>query len=63
EKAEVIRPYGGGSGDIFLDGLSCTGHETSVRDCSWRGKGGPDDGIGQLRYACSHALDVGVDCG
>ena len=50
-------PYGGahfgeGSGDIFLDELSCTGRESRITDC-------PVDSS----HDCTHSEDAGVRCG
>ncbi|KAK7478683.1 hypothetical protein BaRGS_00030068, partial [Batillaria attramentaria] len=59
-KATVTRKYVGGSGDILLDDLRCTGTEPSLRECSWNGKGSRDDGIG--RHNCGHDNDAGVEC-
>ncbi|XP_072181985.1 scavenger receptor cysteine-rich domain-containing protein DMBT1-like [Diadema setosum] len=45
--------FGQGTGDIWLDDVSCTGTETSIFDCSNNGIGVND---------CSHDQDAGVRC-
>ena len=45
--------YGRGSGQIWLDRVSCVGTELTVEDCShdgWR------------NHDCSHSEDAGVQC-
>ncbi|NWX59789.1 MARCO protein, partial [Promerops cafer] len=42
-----------GTGQIWLDDVSCTGSESSITDCSKRGWG---------EHNCSHSEDVGVEC-
>lgn len=55
----VIGVYGearygqSSSADIHLDGIDCTGDETSILDCRHNGIGNTD---------CSHAEDAGVEC-
>ena len=43
--------FGGGSGSIFLDEVSCTGSEERLVDC-------PSDD----RIDCDHSEDAGVQC-
>jgi len=45
--------YGKGSGDIFLDGVVCTGSETSLVDCKHNRWGS---------HNCVHDEDVGIEC-
>ena len=45
--------YGEGSGPIFLDEVTCNGHENGLEECShdgWR------------EHNCGHYEDAGVDC-
>lgn len=44
--------YGAGTGPIFLEQLSCEGHEESVLDCE------ASYGL----HSCTHADDVSVIC-
>ena len=44
--------YGQGSGQIWLDGVSCTGTELTIQNCSHR------MGI----QNCNHMKDAGVEC-
>ena len=44
--------FGEGSGDIFLDELTCAGNELHITDC-------PSDNS----HDCTHAEDAGVRCG
>lgn len=46
------RTYAIGPGLVSLDGLTCTGSESSLREC-------PFPGINSL---CTHSHDVGVNC-
>ncbi|NXL74768.1 MARCO protein, partial [Leptocoma aspasia] len=42
-----------GTGQIWLDDVSCTGSENTITDCNKRGWG---------EHNCSHREDVGVEC-
>ncbi len=42
---------GGGSGEIVLTGIQCTGNETSILDCDT-----------SMSSNCTHDQDVGVTC-
>ena len=45
--------YGGGSGGIYLDDVSCSGNEQALINCS-------HSGIGV--HSCTHSKDAGVMC-
>ena len=45
--------YGGGTGQIWLDEVACTGSETHIFNCSHRGWG---------RHNCRHHEDVSISC-
>ena len=45
--------YGEGSGQVWLDGVNCTGIELTIEDCSHRGWGIEN---------CNHTEDAGVKC-
>ena len=51
--AIATRFYGPGSGQIWLNNLSCTGTELTIEDCSHSGWGIEE---------CSHTEDAGVKC-
>ncbi|XP_055045873.2 scavenger receptor cysteine-rich type 1 protein M130 [Misgurnus anguillicaudatus] len=44
--------YGQGPGAISLDGLGCTGSESSLSQCSFPG----------INSICTHSMDAGVSC-
>ena len=46
--------FGQGSGSIWLDGVTCTGNESTLAMCGHLG-------IGVTRR-CSHSVDAGVSC-
>ena len=50
---EAISRFGGGSGAIWMDNVACTGFETDLGQCDFRGWGVHD---------CSHLEDAGVEC-
>ena len=45
--------FGQGTGSIILDGLSCSGSEENIFDCTHRGEG---------VHNCVHSEDAGVFC-
>ena len=45
--------FGEGSGDILLSGVSCTGEESRILDCSLNNL---------YNVPCSHSEDAGVKC-
>ena len=45
--------FGQGTGKIYLDGVSCTGHETNLLDCSRSST---------VRCSGGHSEDAGVRC-
>ncbi|XP_025102094.1 deleted in malignant brain tumors 1 protein-like isoform X3 [Pomacea canaliculata] len=52
-KAVGSARYGGGSGQVVLDDISCSGEETSLEQCS---------SLTFYPHDCSHSSDVGVIC-
>ncbi|XP_051976520.1 deleted in malignant brain tumors 1 protein-like [Xyrauchen texanus] len=51
--AYVGSYFGSGLGTIMMDGVMCTGSESSVKDCSFPG----------ISSTCTHMRDAGVICG
>ena len=47
--------YGEGSGQIWLDDVTCIGTELTIEDCSHSGWG--------IQQLCNHGKDAGVRCG
>uniref|UniRef100_A0AAX7W4V4 Soluble scavenger receptor cysteine-rich domain-containing protein SSC5D n=1 Tax=Astatotilapia calliptera TaxID=8154 RepID=A0AAX7W4V4_ASTCA len=52
-KATQSAHFGEGTGDIWLNEVSCSGSESSLADCQHRGFG---------TYSCGHDEDAGVIC-
>ena len=50
----TVQQFGGGTGPILVEGVQCTGSESSLSQC-------PHDGIGN--HYCSHFEDASVRCG
>ena len=50
--AVAIQGFGGGTGPIHLEGVSCSGNEYQLKDCAAECDTG----------SCSHYQDAGVDC-
>ena len=53
QQAHTNAFFGEGTGEIFLDDVSCTGQETELRSC-------PHSGI--RTHNCAHSEDAGVVC-
>lgn len=51
--AESFYTAGGGSGQIMLDDMACTGHEYSLTTCTHAAWGA---------HNCGHVEDVGIYC-
>ncbi|CAM9276058.1 unnamed protein product [Lampetra planeri] len=51
-KALSIESFGGGSGDILMDKVDCTGNEADLPSCSYDSPGA----------SCDHTNDVGIIC-
>ena len=49
----ALQEFGGGSGEILLDSVQCTGSEVTLSECAHSGVGDHD---------CTHAEDAGVRC-
>jgi len=52
----LYSTYGGGSGNIWLDNVGCTGNENALEDC-------PHAGWGAGNGNCGHYEDVAITCG
>ena len=51
----LLPRYGGGVGPIQMSSASCVGFEGSLFDCPLT--------LGDGGGACSHDMDVGIECG
>ena len=47
--------HGGGAGEVTLSGMTCTGRETTLKDCVW-------SGYRQTSGLCDHSKDAAVRC-
>ena len=48
--------YGRGNGPIYLDGVRCSGQESSITDCN-------QNVVGDISSRClAHTVDAGVRC-
>ena len=47
--------HGGGSGEVILNGITCTGRESTLKDCVW-------SGYKQTSGLCDHSKDAAVRC-
>ena len=53
EGASYVQSFGGGSGQIWMDDVECSGSESWLTECGNRGFGS---------HNCGHSEDVGVCC-